>query len=285
MLYLLATLFTNFISVAADVRVIAGSRVDIASTVANERGDSYLAVRGAHIEFRSPDGTAGQGSLCIVFEPTQGFFYVSVAFAPRPSFQTPCEYLVSGRWRYAVTAERLIGFTWAGGMLVCESTDRAGSIAEAENMALQWSGVALQTPSRRLSDIAVRPCEWDKLRMSQDDFPPEFFEFRGRVPSPFNRFAGPLPVRLSELARKKDGFQLVVESIPFGRRAALTVWRSNRGEEMRIVPDTTQILAPAKYWTRRSEVAMLPDDPETKRWNEAGVHWHSESFRSSAWHV
>lgn len=262
---LLATLLANLVLVAADVRVVAGSRADIASTVASERGPSYLAMRGTGIEFRLPDGTGGQGIMCIVFEPTHGFFYVSANFDRSHSAQDPCEFLVTGRWRYAVTTDRLIGFSWAGVLLVCESTDRAESIAEAEKMALRWSGEALRTPPKRLSDIAVRPCERDRVQMSQNDFPVDFFEFRGGVPSPFKRFAGPLPVRLSELARKNDGFQLVLESIPYARRAALTLWRSNRGEQMRIVPDTTRILAPAKYWTRRSKVTMLPDDPETKR--------------------
>ena len=120
-------------------------------------------------------------------------------------------------------------------------------------------------PSRRLSDTAVRPCERDRVPLSQNDFPPEFFEFPGAVPNALKRFSGPLPVSLKEVTRKKDGFEVILKSIPFGRSATLTVWRSNPGQGPRIVPETPQSQAQPKYWTTRSKVAMLPDSPETKR--------------------
>lgn len=185
---------------APGIRTVMGSSSDRALPVATELGRSYTSAREMRVDLDFPSGKSAKGTLSIFFEPSTGYFF---RFFQWDASDYPkgmlADATLAATW-LGVSADRLLIFTHTSPLLIIrESSDKAGSIGEAESNSLAWA-------ARHLVDIE----SWTK------EYRTRYVDLRGLADLPgflpLNYQSPGVPISILDIVWARGSWELTVQS-------------------------------------------------------------------------
>jgi hypothetical protein len=192
---------------APGARPVPGSRNDHALTAARESGRTYLAGRELQIDLDFPSGRSRKGELIVLFEPSTGLFLRILHWA-NDYPKTPWTDM-DAQWQFGVAAGRLVIVTFAEGVGIVQSTEKASSIDDAETQSLNWA-------QGHIADLEARSSGGNIfLAVGKFEFPEGFLRLRH---DPLG-----LRIKLVDMVWQGQGWDLTIENMDTHRRAKLLV--------------------------------------------------------------
>ena len=153
------------------VQPVPGSRTDYALTAGMQSGETYLAGRDLKVDLNFLSGKSAKGKLFILFEPASRLSFWTYGWEERGYPAVGWMDHIKTYSRVGVAADRLFIVSFAQGIVIAESSEKANSIDDAETQSLKWVGDHLAEIEAR-SPVTIKVTS---LAMDHSFFPEGFF--------------------------------------------------------------------------------------------------------------
>jgi hypothetical protein len=184
---------------APGVRPVSQSRTTRSLTAVGTTGPTYLAAREVQVDLDFPDGSSGKGILYVLFEPASGLYFHTLGWKRDANLDFAVIDHVEAYSRVGILPDCLFIVTFAMGIVIQDSAERAGSLDDAEAQALKWYADRLP----QVEDRSYRnPTTNTDFPVVRSDFPKGFFR------EGLDARLAP-PVKLVDMVRKDDGTWLL----------------------------------------------------------------------------
>jgi hypothetical protein len=203
-----AALVASTMAATPGVRPVTSSRNTRALTAVNDSGQTYLAAREMQVDLDFPSGKSGKGKLFLLFEPSTGLFLHTYGWERNEYPAIAWIDDIETHSLVGVSADRLVIVNTLG---IRESTEKAASLDDAEAKSLKWMNEHLLDVEARLpGNVRVA-----SLQLDSSGFPKGFFREYNVMPG--------LPLKLVDMVRQGNGWDLTLESTEHHRRVKLLI--------------------------------------------------------------
>lgn len=199
----------------AGIQPNTNGRNDRAFAAITRSGKTYIGGREVPVNLAFPSGKAGNGKLCVFYEPSSGFFIHYLDWSPSPS-RTSCLDVAASGSRLVLGSDRL-AMVWVGGnrITIIESSEKAANLDDAESKSIGWHGPRLGGVEKRSVDI---PGTVSRIPLLYKDLPKGFVEQLDSRPAP--------PLRPADVIQKDDThWDLVIENFVNHKKATAEIIR------------------------------------------------------------